>query len=105
MRKTFVLLILFPVFLFLMSFLLVLLFATKNTQLPLKAQEAFALTQEVFTFLLPIILIWGLIVFFFQKQIMFSFSGAKAITRKEYPEIYNIVENLCISRGLVTPKI
>lgn len=36
---------------------------------------------------------------------MFSFSGAKAITRKENPEIYNLVENLCISRGLPTPKI
>jgi peptidase M48 len=37
--------------------------------------------------------------------LMFSFSGAKEVTRKEEPEIYNIVENLCISRGLPTPKI
>jgi hypothetical protein len=29
---------------------------------------------------------------------MFGLSGAKPITRKENPEIYNIVENLCISR-------
>jgi heat shock protein HtpX len=36
---------------------------------------------------------------------MFSFSGAKELTRKENPEIYNIVENLCISKGLPIPKI
>jgi heat shock protein HtpX len=36
---------------------------------------------------------------------MFSFAGAKELTRKENPEIYNIVENLCISRGVSMPKI
>ena len=36
---------------------------------------------------------------------MFGLSGAKAITRKENPEIYNIVENLCISKWLPVPKI
>lgn len=50
-------------------------------------------------------MIWMIIAFFFQRQLIFSFSGAKPITRQEHPEIYNIVENLCISRGLPTPKI
>jgi hypothetical protein len=36
--------------------------------------------------------------FVLQKDIMFGLSGAKAITRKENPEIYNIVENLCIAK-------
>ena len=36
---------------------------------------------------------------------MFWLSWAKAITRKENPEIYNIVENLCIERWLPMPKI
>ena len=49
--------------------------------------------------------IWGIISFFLQKDIMFGLSGAKAITRKENPEVYNIVENLCISRWLPMPKI
>lgn len=56
-------------------------------------------------FSLPIITLWFFIAVFFQKQIIFSFSGAHEITRKENSEIYNIVENLCISRGLSTPKI
>ena len=63
------------------------------------------MTGEIFIVLLPVIVIRGLITFFFQKQIMFSFSGAKEVSRKENPEIYNIVENLCISRGLPVAKI
>lgn len=54
---------------------------------------------------LPIIFIWLFIAIYFQKQIIFRFAGAHEITRKENPEIYNIVENLCISRWLPIPKI
>ena len=42
---------------------------------------------------------------YFQKQIIFSFTWAKEISRKDNMEIYNIVENLAISRGLTLPKI
>lgn len=54
---------------------------------------------------LPLIGLWLAIAIFFQKYIIFSFSWAKEITRKQNPEIYNIVENLCISRWLPIPKI
>jgi len=53
----------------------------------------------------PIMLIWFFIAFAFHRQLIFKFSGAKAIQRKDHPEIFNIVENLCISRGLPTPNI
>lgn len=59
----------------------------------------------IFTFLGPVILVWALVSFLFHRQIIFAFSGARAITRQENPEIYNIVENLCISRGIPTPNI
>jgi heat shock protein HtpX len=49
--------------------------------------------------------VWLIIAFYYHKKIVFSFSGAKEISRKDNPEIYNIVENLCISCGLPTPKI
>lgn len=70
------------------------------------------LNREIFSeiitgtlFSLPIIFLWLFIAILFQRQIIFSFSKAKPITRKEHPEIYNIVENLCISRWLTVPKI
>lgn len=54
---------------------------------------------------IPIVLIWLFIAILFQRHIIFKFSWAKPITRKENPEIYNIVENLCISRWLPMPKV
>jgi heat shock protein HtpX len=98
--------LLFPVFLFAITLLIITFFATDTAyNLTYRFNEGIAITGQIFLLLLPIIIIRGLITFFFQKQIMFSFSGAKELTRKENPEIYNIVENLCISRGLPVPKI
>jgi len=54
---------------------------------------------------LPLMLVWLVLWILFQRQIIFSFSGAEPIERKDYPEIYNIVENLCITRGVPMPKI
>ena len=55
--------------------------------------------------LFPIILLWLVIWVYFQRKIIFWFTWAKPVTRKEEPEIYNLVENLCISRGLRVPNI
>jgi len=57
----------------------------------------------------PIILgvaaIWMLIGYFFNDAIIHLGTGAKPVTRQEQPELYNLVENLCISRGLKTPQL
>lgn len=58
-----------------------------------------------FTYLGPILLVWCLISFAFHRQIIFAFSGAKPLERRICPDVYNIVENLCISRGLPMPQI
>ncbi|MDR0651582.1 MAG: hypothetical protein LBG59_09670 [Candidatus Peribacteria bacterium] len=98
--------LLFPVFLFVITLLIITFFATDSTyDLTHRFNDGILLTGQIFLLLLPLMVIRGLITFFFQKTIMFSFSGAKELTRKENPEIYNIVENLCISKGLPIPKI
>lgn len=53
----------------------------------------------------PIMIIWWIISFMFYEQIIFSFSWAIPISRKENTEIYNIVENLCIQNWIPTVKI
>lgn len=53
----------------------------------------------------PVLILWLIIWVNLQKSIIFWFTWAKEITRVENPEIYNIVENLCISRWLPVPKI
>ena len=100
-RKTVLLLILFPAVLFVIFWVVFTLFFT-NTK---SWDDWLSMTLGIF----PLVLIWlgirWLVSFFLQKDIMFWLSGAKPITRKENPELYNIVENLCISKGLPMPKI
>jgi heat shock protein HtpX len=49
--------------------------------------------------------VWVLIGYFFNDAIIHSATGAQAVTRAEQPELYNLVENLCISRGMTVPKL
>ncbi len=47
--------------------------------------------------------IWFVIAWFFHARMIRAASGAVPVTRNEYPEIYNMLENLCISRGVPMP--
>ncbi|MBR4355336.1 MAG: M48 family metallopeptidase [Elusimicrobiaceae bacterium] len=50
-------------------------------------------------------LIWIIISYFSGDKMMLSGVGAIEITRRDQPEIYRLVENLCITRGLPLPRI
>jgi len=60
-----------------------------------------------------IILFWAVgisvfmsfISYWYSDKIVLSISGAKLINHDQAPELYNIVENLCITAGLLVPKI
>lgn len=49
--------------------------------------------------------IMNFISYFFSDKIVLGISGAKPIAKKDNPQIYRMVENLCIASGLPTPKI
>lgn len=49
--------------------------------------------------------IWFAIAYFSNTAMVRAATGARPITRKENPKIYNIVENLCISCNMDMPKI
>jgi heat shock protein HtpX len=57
----------------------------------------------------PIVLgvaaIWVTIGYFFNDWIIHKATGATPIDQRQEPELYRLVENLCISRGLTTPKL
>ncbi len=107
--KSLILIVSFPVLLFGILFLVFLLLSMKWAVEPqtfeVYAQESLALNLMAFTYLGPILLVWCLISFAFHRQIIFAFSGAKPLERRICPDVYNIVENLCISRGLPMPQI
>ena len=100
-RKTVLLLILFPVALFVIFLVVLTLFFTDTGSWG----DGLNMTLSIFPLVLIGLGIRWIISFVLQKDIMFWLSGAKAITRKENPELYNIVENLCISKWLPMPKI
>src|SRR5262249_31916136 len=54
---------------------------------------------------LGIAAVWVLIGYLFNDAIIHMATGARPVTRQEQPELYNLLENLCISRGLPTPKL
>ncbi len=43
--------------------------------------------------------------YFYSDKIVLGMSGAKQIQKKDNPELYRLVENLCIAAGLPLPKI
>lgn len=49
--------------------------------------------------------VWVLISYFFHRRMIDMATGAKGVTREEEPELYRLLENLCISRGIATPKL
>lgn len=49
--------------------------------------------------------LWMVVSFFVGDKWLMSGAGAIAVTRQDQPEIYRLVENLCITRGLPLPRI
>lgn len=48
---------------------------------------------------------WFVIAYFANQTIIDLATGASPIARKDDPELYNLLENLCISRGMKTPTL
>jgi heat shock protein HtpX len=49
--------------------------------------------------------VWVLIGYLFNDTIIHMATGAKPVTREDAPVLYNLLENLCISRGLAMPRL
>jgi len=48
---------------------------------------------------------WIAIGYFFNQKIIDAVSGGREVTRLEQTRLYNLLENLCISRGITMPKL
>jgi heat shock protein HtpX len=49
--------------------------------------------------------LWIVIAYYFHQDMIDALTGGREVTRKEQPRLYNILENLCISRGIAMPKL
>ncbi len=56
-------------------------------------------------FVLGVAVVWLLLAYAFNDVMIHAATGAKPVTRAEVPRLYNIVETLCISRGMAVPQL
>jgi heat shock protein HtpX len=49
--------------------------------------------------------LWIVIAYFFHQSIIDAVTGGESVTRQQQPRLYNLLENLCISRGIPMPKL
>jgi heat shock protein HtpX len=49
--------------------------------------------------------LWILIAYKFHQSMIDAITGGREVTRQEEPRLYNLLENLCISRGITMPKL
>jgi heat shock protein HtpX len=49
--------------------------------------------------------LWIVIAYFFHQRIVDAVTGGEDVTRQQQPRLYNLLENLCISRGIPMPKL
>ena len=50
-------------------------------------------------------LVWIFIAYKFHQSMIDMVTGARPVTRTEEPRLYNLLENLCISRGITMPTL
>src|ERR1700756_571892 len=49
--------------------------------------------------------IWIVIAYYFHQSMIDAITGGRDVERAQEPRLYNLLENLCISRGIPTPKL
>jgi len=48
---------------------------------------------------------WIVIAYYFHQSMIDALTGGREVTRTDEPRLYNLLENLCISRGITMPKL
>lgn len=61
--------------------------------------------MEFAPFVLIAISVWFIIAFLFQKHMIKMATKAHTLKRKDNMRVYNLVENLCMSKGMKMPKV
>ena len=76
-----------------------------NADLPTLMQIAWIDLLKAAPFATIGTLIWIVIAYYFHQNMIDAITGGRDVTRGDEPRLYTILENLCISRGITTPKL
>ena len=94
------LIIAFP--LVLLGMVYAILFFTSNQQDP-------QIVNDTFINVVPFVVlgtgVWFMIAWFFHNSMIHMATGSEPLERMENKRVYNLVENLCISKGMKIPQI
>ena len=103
-RKSVLLLIAFPL-LVLAAVFAVVYFTTYDQYGNPSPELATEMFIQAVPFVTTIVLVWFLIAYFAHGKMIAMATGAKPLERKENMQVYNLVENLCMSVGMKMPGI
>lgn len=67
--------------------------------------QTMALFLHLAPYVLGGVLIWFLIAYFANTNLINAATGAVPLRRKDNKRVYNLVENLCMSQGMKMPKV
>ena len=98
------LLVMFPIIFFVLTwlFFFFLSLSAEHHRTIDQINQSFIVTAP---FLLGGVLLWFIIAWFSHTAMINSATDSKPLSRNENKRVYNLVENLCISTGMTTPKI
>jgi heat shock protein HtpX len=68
-------------------------------------EDALIMTLYASPFATVFTALWILIAYKFHQKLIDAVTGGHDVTRDEQPRLYNLLENLCISRGITMPKL
>lgn len=67
--------------------------------------DAFSAFQRTWPVALVIAAVWFAIAYWIHHNLIRLATGAKPVDRRSAPQLYNALENLCVSRGLPMPRL
>ena len=104
--KSLVLLAGFPFLLLFICFGFALLISAMNEpSVGQGIQDAFYILPSLIPVAFGGAIIWFIIAWFANQGIIDAVTGARSVDRKAEPRLYNLLENLCISRGITMPRL
>ncbi|HEY4252045.1 MAG TPA: M48 family metalloprotease [Roseomonas sp.] len=103
--KSGLLLIGFPLLLALMAFGLALMFNSDHRGLAFSFRAASRQFPQYFAVAMVAAGIWFLIAWKANQAIVDLITGAHPVTREQEPALWNLLETLCISRGITMPRL
>src|SRR5690606_33605412 len=67
--------------------------------------DAFTLLPGVVPVVAAVAAVWWVVAWFANRSIIDAITGAHPVDRKSEPRLWNLLENLCISRGITMPSL